>query len=125
MAHFAEIDSQHQVLRVVVISNADLLDNNGIENEEIGKTTCQTIFGGGTWVQTSYNNKFRHKYASIGDTYDAARDAFITPQPFPSSVLGDDNQWHAPVPYPNDGNVYWWDEDELTWQPVKQINESP
>lgn len=84
MAHFAEIDENNVVLRVIVVSNAVITDENGIEQEELGIAFCQSLLGADTrWVQTSYNNNFRVRYAGIGYTYDAARDAFIQPQPAP------------------------------------------
>jgi len=72
MAHFAEIDSDNIVLRVVVIDDA---------YEDDGENWCANFFGGGTWKQTSYNNNIRKNYAGIGYKYDAGRDAFIPPMP--------------------------------------------
>lgn len=79
----------------------------------------------GTWVQTSYNTHagqhpegrpLRKNYAGIGYTYDAQRDAFIPPKPFPSWVLNEDTcLWDSPVPYPNDGDRYRWDESTQSW----------
>ena len=70
MAHFAEIDSNSLVLRVVVVSNADTALADGKETESIGIAHCQKLFGG-TWVQTSYNGNFRKNYAGVGSTYDS------------------------------------------------------
>jgi hypothetical protein len=73
MAHFAEIDSDGVVLRVLVVSN---------EQEHRGQDFLANELGlGGTWIQTSYNSNIRKNYAGIGYTYDATRDAFITPKP--------------------------------------------
>lgn len=77
MAHFAELDDNNIVLRVVVVSNADLLDNNGVEQEALGIAVCQQQLGG-RWVQTSYNGNFRGKYAGIGMRYDEVLDEFVT-----------------------------------------------
>lgn len=77
MAHFAELDDNNIVLRVVVVSNADLLDDNGVEQEALGIAVCQQQLGG-RWVQTSYNGNFRGKYAGIGMRYDDAIDEFVT-----------------------------------------------
>jgi hypothetical protein len=120
MAHFAELDSSNTVLRVVVIANSDCLDASGAESEQVGVAFCQTLFGAGTyWRQTSYNNKFRKRYAGIGYTYDETLDAFITPKPYPSWVFNSETyDWEAPVPYPSDGNLYSWDEATLSWVPV-------
>ena len=116
MAHWAEIDENNLVTRVLVGNNND--SNEGydwlIENL------------GGTWVKTSYNTHggvhnnggtpLRKNYAGIGYTYDADRDAFIPPQPFASWVLNEDTcLWEAPVEYPSDGKIYIWDEDATNW----------
>ena len=78
MAHFAQLDDNNFVLQVVVISNNDILDNNGNESEEIGIQLCQSFFGKDTiWKQTSYNNTFRKIYAGIGFFYDENLDKFV------------------------------------------------
>ncbi len=80
----------------------------------------------GEWIQTSYNTyggqhaqggiPLRKNYAGIGFTYDSTRDAFIPPQPFPSWLLDEETcLWNAPLPYPNDGKDYVWDEQTKTW----------
>lgn len=80
MAHFAELDSGNTVLRVLVVSNDDITDENGQEQEHLGISFLQGLFGVETrWVQTSYNNNFRGKYAGIGDFYDVDLDLFIAP----------------------------------------------
>lgn len=114
MAHFAELDENNMVLRVIVVHNNDCLDANGDESEAVGVAFCQNLFGG-NWKQTSYNGNFRKHYAGIGYTYDAALDAFIAPQPFPSWSLDADCNWQAPVPHPNDGEMYRWNEEAQTW----------
>lgn len=115
MAHFAELDSNNVVLRVIVVANKDTSDANGNEVESIGVAFCQHLFGG-NWVQTSYNGNIRKNYAGIGYTYDAAIDAFVPPKPFPSWVLNPNTaQWEAPVPMPTDGGMYSWDEATQSW----------
>ena len=114
MAHFAELDGNNVVLRVIVVSNADTSDASGTEKEYIGAAFCERLFGG-NWKQTSYNGNIRKNYAGIGYTYDTGRDAFITPQPYPSWALDDNAEWQAPVPMPDDGEMYSWDEDTLAW----------
>ena len=123
MAHFAELDANNIVLRVIVVHNNELMDN-GQESEAKGIAFCQSLFGG-TWVQTSYNSNFRKNYAGIGYTYDATRDAFIPPQPYPSWVLNEETcQWEAPIPYPTDVGTpevpkrYIWDESLVNWVEV-------
>ena len=110
MAHFAEIDGNGVVQRVIVVGNKDTSDANGVEKESIGQAFCERLFGG-NWVQTSYNGNFRKRYAGIGYKYDAALDAFIAPQPYPSWILNEDTcLWAAPVAKPDDGKRYYWDE---------------
>lgn len=111
MSHFAEIDENNIVLRVLVGDNN--LPNEGydwfVENL------------GGRWVQTSYNGKIRKNFAGIGYTYDEERDAFIAPQPYPSWTLNEQTcKWMAPKPYPQDGRLYIWDEESLTWIEVTE-----
>lgn len=82
MAHFAELDADNKVLRVIVVGNPDCLDENGSESEAVGIAFCQSLFGPDSrWVQTSYNGNIRGQYAGIGDTYDVAQDLFISPPP--------------------------------------------
>jgi hypothetical protein len=115
MAHFAEIDSNNTVLRVIVVNNNELLDQNSQESEAKGIDFCRNLFGG-TWLQTSYNGNIRKNYAAPGHTYDSQRDAFIAPQPFASWLLNEDTcAWEAPVAMPTDGNIYRWNEPTTSW----------
>ena len=83
MAHFAWVNNNNTVYQVSVVDNANLLDENGNESEAVGIAYLTQVHGEGfVWKQTSYNNNFRNKYASIGDTYDAVTDTF-TPPPTP------------------------------------------
>lgn len=77
MAHFAKINDYGYVTQVIVVANEDILDENGNENEEIGKNFCKRLLGDGEWIQTSYNGNFRNKFAAIKDYYDKERDIFI------------------------------------------------
>ena len=95
MAHFAELDSDNKVLRVLCISNVSILDGHGNESEAIGASLCKDLYGG-NWIQTSYNNNFRKQYAGIGSTYDADKDIFIRHQPFDSWVLDSNDDWQPP-----------------------------
>ena len=83
MAHFAEV-IDGIVDRVLVISNDAIIDENGDEQESMGVAFCDRLYNGGTWVQTSYNNNFKKQYAGKGYSYDADKDKFIIPQPYPS-----------------------------------------
>jgi hypothetical protein len=80
MAHFAELNENNIVTRVIVVSNDDCLDQYGNENEAIGALFCHNLLGG-RWIQTSYNANFRGIYAGIGDYYDEELDIFIAPDP--------------------------------------------
>ena len=126
MAHFAELGIDNVVLRVIVVHNNELLDENGQESEAKGREFCRSLFGG-TWVQTSYNGNMRKNYAGQGYTYDSQRDAFIPPKPFPSWVLNEATcRWDSPVPYPTDVGTpeapkrYIWDEATISWVLVTQ-----
>lgn len=80
MAHFAEINKDNIVLRVIVICNEDCIDENGNESEEKGIAFCKRLFGENTkWIQTSYTGKIRGKYTGPGEIYDEANDVFINP----------------------------------------------
>lgn len=118
MAHFAELDSNNVVLRVIVVGNKDTSDANGVEKESIGRAFCERLFGG-NWVQTSYNGNMRKRYAGIGYTYRADLDAFVAPQPYPSWTLDANADWQAPVPMPTDGKMYSWDEKTKSWIEVQ------
>ena len=120
MAHFAELDENNTVLGV--IAGVDYpYDGEAIYQQETGRV----------WKRTSYNTHggqhllggtpFRKNYAGIGYTYDARRDAFISPKPFPSWILDEETcQWQPPVAMPTDGIMYQWDEDTVSW--ILQIN---
>ncbi len=117
MAHFAKLDQNNIVLEVNVVDNEHLLDVNNIEREELGIAFLVQWSGGYPyWKQTSYNGNIRKNYAGIGFTYDAGRDAFISPKPYASWLLNEDTcLWGPPVPYPIDGKYYSWDEATTSW----------
>ena len=128
MAHWAELDENNVVTRVLVG------DNNDPAGDEGYQWLVDNL--GGTWVKTSYNAIagkrrnpetgeiteeacFRKNYAGIGYTYDSVRDAFIPPKPFDSWTLNEDTCiWEAPVAYPNDGKFYTWNEETTSWDEV-------
>jgi hypothetical protein len=115
MAHFAEIDDNNIILRVIVVSNQDTMDENGNEVEAIGIAFCENFLGG-RWIQTSYNKNFRVNYAGPGYTYDPTLDAFIPPKPYPSWIFNPTTcGWDPPMPKPDDGKFYNWDETTLSW----------
>lgn len=128
MAHFAELDSDNKVLRVIVVNNNEILID-GVENEQKGIDFCKSLFGLNTnWVQTSYNDNFRKQFARIGAIYDLTKDKFIAPQPYPSWSLDANDDWQAPISKPEtytqnltnaDGTVrkdlYYWNEENQSW----------
>jgi hypothetical protein len=110
MANFAKVIDG--IVTQVIVAEQDVIDAG--------------LFGDSSlWVQTSYNTHggqhpegrpLRKNYAGIGYIYDAARDAFIAPQPFASWVLDEDTcLWNAPIAKPDDGGIYRWDEAVLAW----------
>jgi len=118
MAHFAELDENNKVLRVVRACNQDIANNGGelsIEAANHFATVCPLSINGVKWVQTSYNNNFRKQYAGVNYTYDSIKDKFIAPQPFASWSLNNNDDWIAPIPYPEDGQRYTWNEANQSW----------
>ena len=133
MAHYAFLDDQNIVTEVIVGKDEG---EEGINWEE-----WYGNFRGQLCKRTSYNTRggvhydpntgqpsadqskaFRKNYAGIGYSYDAILDAFISPQPFPSWLLNTDScWWESPVPYPNDGHIYEWDENTLSWVRVDDV----
>lgn len=124
MAHFASLNSDNIVTEIISVDNAVITDDQGQEQESLGIEFCQSLFGDDThWVQTSYNNNFRKRYAGIGYTYDADLDAFISPKPYPSWLFNEDTAyWDPPVPMPEDelptGSFYQWSEQEMNWKVI-------
>ena len=120
MAHFAELDDNNVVVRVVVVGNDCVPSDEHVD----GETWCAN-FWGGTWKQTSFNNNFRKQFAGIGFTYDVAKNKFISPKPYASWALDDNDDWQAPVKYPTittygsndplDKYNIFWDEENLQW----------
>ena len=128
MAHFAKLDESNIVTTVNVVHNNELLVD-GTENEQKGINFLKKLYNWDYWKQTSYNTtggvhklggtSFRKNYAGIGFTYDADRDAFIAPQPYPSWTLNDDTcLWDPPVAYPDDGQIYEWNESTTSWDVI-------
>jgi len=105
MSHFAKIDKDNIVTEVIV-AEQDFI-NSGAVGDSF------------SWIQTSYNNNFRKHYAGVGYTYDATRDAFIPPKPYPSWTLDEAScQWTAPTAYPTDDKMYSWNEETTAWDEI-------
>lgn len=126
MAHFAKLDENNIVTQVIVVDNKDITDPfTGQEDEILGIAFCKKLLGG-NWVQTSYNNNLRVRYAGIGYSYNRALDAFVPPKPFESWVLNTETvDWESPVPQPEltaeeteAGSRYEWDEENTQWNLV-------
>jgi hypothetical protein len=123
MAHFAELDENNIVTRVIVA------EQDFINSGAVGESS--------NWVQTSYNTRggihytpnsnepddgiaLRKNYAGTGFIYDSDRDAFYEPQPYLSWTLNEDTcQWESPVPYPDDDEMYTWNEDKQSWDLIE------
>lgn len=120
MAHWAEVDENNTVLRVVTTSNDDTNEGYDWLVENLS----------GTWIKTSYNTcggehleggtPFRKNFAAIGYVYDADRDAFIPPKKYESWTLNEETcLWEPPVDYPEDGQRYLWNEGTQSWELVE------
>ena len=119
MAHFAEINADKIVQRVIVVDNNDCRDASGNESEAVGSAFCSNLLGG-IWKQTSYNGNIRKNYAGIGYTFDEEKDAFIAPKPFSKWVLNEDTcQWEAPIAIPvEEGKMFTWNDNKGEWEEV-------
>ncbi len=110
MAYYAYLNDDSIVVTVTVGKD---------ETELIDGLDTETYYAQGTPYtvkRTSYNGNIRKNYAGIGYTYDTARDAFISPQPYPSWVLDEATcLWGAPVARPSEGGPWIWDETTVSW----------
>ena len=128
MAHFAELDENNIVLRVLVIPNEEEHRGQEFINNELNLD--------GIWIQTSRNTlggihydpdtllpsadqskAFRKNYAAVGGVYDETRDAFISPKPFESWILNEETcLWEAPIPMPETNRAWIWNEELGEWE---------
>lgn len=131
MAYFAKLNDENVVIAVIKIGNANLLDGDGNEVEQLGIDRCVHLRGGGNYKQTSYNTHsgfhpegrpFRKNYCGRGYIYHPPPiDGFSPPQPFPSWTLDEETcQWIPPVPMPEreDDEFYVWNEDNQNWDKI-------
>lgn len=134
MAHWAEIDKNGIVLRVLYHENkvVDTIQKEIAEKFNYEYTEPQDDEGyqwiidnlDGTWIKTSYNGSIRKNFASVGYKYDKKLDAFIPPQNYSGWILNKDTcKWEAPVAYPEDGKSYFWNENTENWEEVPIIVE--
>ena len=116
MAHFAKIENG-KVVNCIVVRNEDCGGGDFPESEDIGKAFIASLGFDGDWVQTSYNKNFRGCYAGLGMNWNGT--CFYSDSPFPSWALDESTgQWKAPIPRPEDGKAYNWDEQTLSWTEV-------
>ena len=122
MAHFARLDENNIVTEIVIVDNKELLDDEGAEQESLGIAFLVNLFGHTNWKQTSYNKKFRKRYAGPGFTYDESRDAFLCQKPFPSWTLDEDTcKWKPPVTQPTNDKKHSWNEITKAWDEVESL----
>jgi len=130
MAHFAELDENNIVKRVIVVGNDVPTANGPLGENDMhvdGETYCKKLFGG-NWKQTSYHGNFRGTYAGKGFSFDVSKNKFIPPQPYPSWSLNAQDRWEAPISRPsiqsyNDNGVdtpytISWSEENLRWEGI-------
>jgi len=116
MAHFAKLDDQNIVTDVIAVNDEEVFEN-GVLNESKG-IAFLTVWSNGyyKWKYTSEDGSVRKNYAGIGYTYSSDLDAFIPHKPYNSWLLNTNTcQWEPPIPYPNDGKGYIWDEFTQSW----------
>ena len=114
MAHWAEIDENNIVIRVVVT------DNNDPNGDEGYRWLIENF--GGTWIKTSYNGNIRKRFAGIGYIYNEEHDVFLMPKIFNSWVLDQETlDWTAPIEKPKDNKMYVWEEETISWREIKVV----
>ena len=116
MAHFAQINENNIVVQVITAGNEYELTGEELYTNMTGKVWKRTSYNTHGGIHTQGGTPYRKNYAGIGYTYDEARDAFIPPKTFTSWILNESScLWEAPIPYPEDGNVYVWSEATQQW----------
>ena len=124
MSHFAEINNDGIVQRVIV-ADQDFIDSGAVGDASNWVQTSYNTYGGVHYAPNSNRTEpdggvaLRKNYAGLGYIYDESRDAFIAPKPYPSWELNEETcHWDSPIPYPDDGKVYYWGEDSTSWVEV-------
>ena len=133
MAHYALLDENNTVINVITGVDENVAQTD-IDGSVVGGSTeaWEQFYAGQEWLnatsckRTSYNGNIRKNYAGIGFTYDEDRDAFIPPKPFDSWLLDEETcRWEAPIPYPDDGLMYEWDEEAGDWTAIVFESDTP
>ena len=106
MSHFAKIDKDNIVTEVIV-AEQDFINSGAVGDSFL-------------WIQTSYNNNFRKKFAAVGYTYDKINDVFIQPKPGANWTLDSNQDWHPPTAKPDDRKSYTWNEDTEAWELINE-----
>jgi len=110
MSHFAKVENG--IVTEVLVIEQDMIDSGHFGHASLWKQTSYNTHGN----QHPDGRPLRGNYAGIGYTYDEEHDVFYAPQPFPSWTLSHTTWlWEPPVPYPNDGQPYNWDETTKSW----------
>ena len=121
MSHYAQLDENNVVVFVIHAKSNDKEDEFTESTGDVWKQTSYNTYGGVHYTDgepsADQTKALRYNYAGIGHTYDEARDAFIPPKPFESWILDEGIcLWQPPLPYPEDGGNYRWDEDLFSWE---------
>ena len=115
MAHYAFLDENNVVVNVIVGKDEGDYDWEQYYGNVEGKRCKRTSYNTDSNTHP-YGTPFRKNYACVGGIYDEDRDAFIPPVLFPSWVLNEETcLWEPPIPYPDDGQYYEWDEETISW----------
>ena len=126
MAHYALLNKDNVVIEVITGVDEDIIQTD-LDGTQVGGSSeaWEQFYASQPWLnavlckRTSYNGNIRKNYAGIGYTYDESKDAFIPPKPYDSWILNEDTcQWESPIPYPTDGGMYKWNENNQIWEQI-------
>ena len=122
MAYFAKVENG--IVIDVIRIEQDVLDT-GLFGDPSNFVQTSYNTHGGIYYEPNTNppvpspnqsKALRANYAGVGYTYDSVNDVFYNQQPYPSWTINAPTWiWQAPVPCPNDGKLYIWDEATLSW----------
>lgn len=117
MAHFAQVDENNIVVNVIVVPDSNAPDPPSDTSQALGREfIANTLRLPGTWIQCSWGSKYRGTYPSPGFIYHPENDIFSGPKPFASWTWDSaEATWVPPIPYPEDDNEYYWNEEDQQW----------